>query len=199
MLKRYVYKNVNGRPVNIGGYQFREGQELESDVSINGFNEAVSNGFLELFVRSPDDAEPGGKQGVQTGGGERVKIIFHMGTDSEGGEILKEVESDPNIPIDFFSADLTDMLSREDEVFDCWFKDAEFTKPVKLDKARSPKDGEIHFYGKYSPKPEDPHILPDHDETAKPDGDAGDPEKDGALPPSPSIDDETAIVGSESE
>jgi len=46
----YVYKNESDRPINIGGYQFAKGQELPSSIKINGFNEAVSNGFLSLKV-----------------------------------------------------------------------------------------------------------------------------------------------------
>jgi hypothetical protein len=46
---RYVYKNESGGPINIGGYQFAmAGSELSSNIIINWFNEAVSNGFLSL-------------------------------------------------------------------------------------------------------------------------------------------------------
>jgi hypothetical protein len=149
MLKRYVYKNVNKRPVNIGGYQFEEGQELESDVLINGFNEAVSNGFLWLTEREPKGAEQDAAQAPQAGDTGKVKVIFHMGLDAEGKEFLKEIEIDPNAPVDFSSTDLNDLRLREDEIFEGWFKDAEFTKPVNIDKAKSPKEGDRHFYGKY--------------------------------------------------
>jgi hypothetical protein len=199
MLKRYVYKNVNGRPVNIGGYQFKENGSLESDILISGFNEAVSNGFLELSEVEPEFVNRDAAQARQTGDTCKVKIIFHMGTDANGGEILEEIESAPSAPVDFFSADLNDLLLRENEVFDCWFKDTEFTKPVRVDKTRSPKDGEVHFYGKFSPKPEDPYISKDPDEPAKPDVDSGGQEKDGSPLSSPPIGDETLMSGSESE
>jgi hypothetical protein len=67
MLKRYVYKNVGKRPVNIGGYQFDEGQKLESDVWISGFNEAVSNGFLELTECEPEFAKSNATQSPTNG------------------------------------------------------------------------------------------------------------------------------------
>jgi hypothetical protein len=38
-----------GRPINIGGYQFQKNGELPSDIVIERFNEAVSNGFLSLW------------------------------------------------------------------------------------------------------------------------------------------------------
>jgi hypothetical protein len=66
MAKRYGYKNVNKRPVNIGGYRFEEGQELESDILIPGFNEAASNGFLELIEREPEEADQDATQAPQT-------------------------------------------------------------------------------------------------------------------------------------
>lgn len=144
MSKRYVYKNVNKRPVNIGGYQFEEGRELESDVLINGFNEAVSNGFLELTEREPEGAEQDAAQAPQTGNTGKVKVIFHMGIDAGGKEVLKEVELDPNIPVEF-----PDVNLKEGDTFG-WFKDVEFTKPVNLEKAKAPKKGDIHFYVKYT-------------------------------------------------
>jgi hypothetical protein len=67
-----------------------------------------------------------------------------MGMDAEGKEVLKEIEIDPAVLIEFPSVDL-----RENETFEGWFKDAEFTKPVAEDKAMSPKKGERHFYGRY--------------------------------------------------
>jgi hypothetical protein len=144
MLKRYVYKNMNKRPVNIGGYQFKEGQELESNVLINGFNEAVSNGFLELTERDPNGAEPDATQAQQTGDTGKVKVIFHMGLDYEEKEFIKEIEVVPHTPIEFPDIDLI----KEGEIFEGWFRDVEFTKPVNVDKAKSPKEGDIHFYGK---------------------------------------------------
>lgn len=150
MPKRYIYKNVNKRPVNIGGYRFEEGQELESNILINGFNEAVSNGFLALVEWEPQVAEPNAIQAPQTGDTGKVTVAFHMGFDAEGKEVLKQVEIDPNVPIEFPHIDL-----REDEVFEGWFKDVEFTKPVKIGKVKPSKADEIHFYGKWSPKPDD--------------------------------------------
>jgi hypothetical protein len=150
MPKRYVYKNVNKSPVNIGGYQFEEGQELESDIRINGFNGAVSNGFLELTERKPEGAEQDATQAPQTGNTGKVKVIFHMGIDAEGGEVLKEVELDPGIPVEFPNlAEFPNIDVGKNETFGGWFKDAEFAKPVNLDKARAPKEGDLHFYGKY--------------------------------------------------
>jgi hypothetical protein len=58
MLKWYVYRNIHNRTINIGGYRFEEGQELKSNIKINGFNEAVSNGFLELIEQDPQKTEP---------------------------------------------------------------------------------------------------------------------------------------------
>jgi hypothetical protein len=132
-----------------------EGQELESDVLINGFTEAVSNGFLELAERKPDVAEQDAPQAQQTGDTGKVKVIFHMGF-LDGKEIFKEMEIDPNAPVEFPGVET---LPKPE--FEGWFKDAEFTKSVKVDKAKSPKEGELHFYGKYSPKPENPHNTPD--------------------------------------
>jgi hypothetical protein len=139
MLKRYVYKNVNKRSVNIGGYQFKEGQELDSDILISGFAEAVSNGFLELTERKPQVGETDATQAPQTGNTGKVKVIFHMGWDDE--EVIEEVELDPSTPIKF------PVNLRENPVKN-WFKDAECTKPINVDKAKAPKEGEIHFYGK---------------------------------------------------
>jgi hypothetical protein len=172
MLKRYVYKNVNKRPVNIGGYQFREGQELESDVLINGFNEAVRNGFLELTEGKPERAESDATQAQQTGNTGKVKVIFNMGSLDEK-EIFKEVEIDPNAPVEFPGVET---LPKPD--FEGWFKDAEFTKPVNVDKAKAPKEGVLHFYAKYK-------IISPVD--SKPSGDAGSGQKEGqvTLPPLP--------------
>jgi hypothetical protein len=141
MPKRYVYKNVNKRPVNIGGYQFEEGRELESDILISGFNEAVSNVFLELIERESESVESDATQTPQTG---KVKVIFHMGLDAEGREVLNEIEIDPNAPVEFPNVDPC-----VGTVFEGWFKDAEFTKPVNINKAKATKKGEIHFYAKY--------------------------------------------------
>jgi hypothetical protein len=144
MSKRYVYKNVNERPVNIGGYQFSEGQALESDILISGFNEAVSNGFLELTERKPDSAEPDATQAPQTSNTGKVTVIFHMGVDSEGKEVIEEAILGPDAPVEFPNVDL-----RDDETFEGWFKDAEFTKPVNVEKVKAPKEGDLHFYGKF--------------------------------------------------
>jgi hypothetical protein len=137
MQKKYVYRNVNKRPVNISGYQFEEGQELESDILINGFNEAVSNGFLALIERESQEAEPNATPAPQTGNTGKVKVIFHAGSD------VYEIETDPSVSVKFPRVDLP-----ENEIFGGWFKDAEFIKPVTPDKAKSPKDGERHFYCK---------------------------------------------------
>jgi hypothetical protein len=186
MPRRYVYKNVNNRPVNIGGYQFEEGQELESDVRISGFNEAVSNGFLELTEREPQGAKPDATPAPQTGNTGKVKVIFHMGVDAEGKEAIKEVETDPDVPVEFPGIDL-----REKEIFEGWFKDAEFTRPINADKARASRKGDRHFYGKYSMKPVDPRKSPNPDESANMNGgdDSAGDNRQVTLPslPSPSI------------
>jgi hypothetical protein len=197
MLKRYVYKNVNKRPINIGGYQFTEGQELESDVLINGFHEAVSNGFLELTERKPDGEEPDATQAPQTGDTGKVKVIFHMGS-LDGKEVLKEVEIDPNTPVELPGAET---LPKPD--FEGWFKDAELTKPINVDKAKAPKEGDLHFYAKYKViKQEDtPPVDPN------PSGDAGSEQKGGQVtlpplpppPPTPSTGEESAQVGPENK
>jgi hypothetical protein len=134
MSKQYVYRNVNKRPVNIGGYQFSEGQALESDILISGFNEAVSNGFLELTERKPDSVESDATQAPQTGNTGKVTVIFHMGVDSEGKDVTEEVILDPNEPVEFPNVDL-----REDETLEGCFKDVEFTKLVNVEKAKAPK------------------------------------------------------------
>jgi hypothetical protein len=152
MAKKYIYKNKNTRPVNIGGYQFAENQELKSDILLSGFNEAVCNRFLELTECKFDGVESDATQAQQTGNTGKVKVIFHMGVDAMGGEIIKEIEIDPGVIVDFPNVD-----SRDDEIFDAWFKDAEFTKIVNVGRAKSSKKGELHFYGKFFPKPEDPH------------------------------------------
>jgi hypothetical protein len=193
MLKRYVYKNVNKRPVNIGGYRFEEGQELESDVLINGFNEAVSNGFLELTERNPEGAEPDATQTPQTGDTGKVKVIFHMGFLGEK-EILKEVEVDPSVPVDFPGVET---LPKPD--FEGWFKDVEFKKSVNIDKAKAPKEGDLHFYAKYKDiKKED---TPPVD--LNPSGDTGFGQVTlPPLPPPASIPpagEESALVGPENE
>jgi hypothetical protein len=182
MRKRYVYKNANSRPVNIGGYRFEEGQELESDVLINGFNEAVSNGFLELAERKPKTVEQDAARARQTGDTGKVRVVFHKSVDFGSEEILEELEIGPNVQIVFPATD-----SLEDEIFDGWFKDAGFSKRVNTDKARSPKEGDIHYYGKYSPKPEDPHKTPNTNE----------PAKDSEEPAPPSIGDESVPGDSE--
>jgi len=53
---KYIYKNEVNRPINIGGYSFNVGQELPSNIIIERFKEAVSNGFLSL--READKALP---------------------------------------------------------------------------------------------------------------------------------------------
>jgi hypothetical protein len=146
MAKRYVYRNVNKRPVNIGGYQFGKEQELESDVLINGFNEAVSNGFLELIERKPEGAEQDATQAPQTDNTGKVKVIFHMGVDAEGNEILEEVEIDPETSHEI---EFPDINLKEGDTF-AWFKDAEFTDPVDIEKAELPKEGDLHLYVKYT-------------------------------------------------
>jgi hypothetical protein len=150
MAKRYVYKNVNNRPINIGGYQFTEGRELESDILINGFNEAVSNGFLKLVEREPETPEPDATQAPQTGGTGKVKVIFHTGGNNANNKNApQEAEFYPNAPVSFPDIDAL-------PGFAGWFKDAEFTKPVNLDKAKAPKEGDLHFYAKFEIlKPED--------------------------------------------
>jgi hypothetical protein len=190
MPKQYIYKNVNNRPINIGGYRFEEGKELESDVLINGFNEAVSNGFLDLSECNPEGAGQDATQAPQTGNTGTVKVIFHMGLDAEDKEVLKEVEIDPGAPVEFPGIDL-----RENETFEGWFKDAEFYKRVNVDKAKAPKEGRVHFYGKYSSKPEDPHKMPN------PNGDANsaEGEKQVTLPPPPSTGDASSAIGSENK
>jgi hypothetical protein len=140
MPKRYVYKNASKRPVNIGGYRFEEGRELESDVWIGGFNEAVRNGFLELTERDPQGAEPDATPAPQTGDTGEVKVVFHMGLDAEGKEVFREAKIDPNAPVEF-----PDVNLEEGDIFD-WFKDAEFTKCVNMKKVKAPKKGELHFY-----------------------------------------------------
>jgi hypothetical protein len=185
MSKRYVYKNVNRRLVNIGGYQFKEGQELESDILIDGFNEAVSNGFLDLFEQESERVEQNATQAPQTGDTGKVRVIFHMGVSTEGKELLKEVEIDPNAPVSFPDIDLL-------EGFEGWFKDEEFTRPVNTDKAKSPKKGEIHFYGKYE--------IPQGEDTppANQNGDAGSVQEKGrVILSSPPISGEPAPTGSE--
>ena len=151
MAKRYVYKNVHNRMVNIGGYQFKEGQELESDVLIGGFNEAVSNGFLELIGRKPETADQDAAQAPQTGSTGKVKAVFHMGVFNDAGsEVLVEAELDPGTPVTFPDA------GAEKPGFEGWFKDAEFVKAVNLDKAKAPKDGGVHFYAKFNPSANEP-------------------------------------------
>jgi hypothetical protein len=150
MSKRYVYKNVNKRPINIGGYQFDEGQELESDVLINGFNEAVSNGFLELVEGKPEALESDATQAQQTGNTGKVKVILHLGI-LDDKETLKELELDPDTLIEFPAVE-----DLPKPGFEGWFEDAEFTKAVKVKKAKTPKEGEVHFYAKFeTPKLED--------------------------------------------
>jgi hypothetical protein len=193
MRKRYVYKNVNKRPVNIGGYRFKEGQELESDVRINGFNEAVGNGFLELTERNPQgvetDATPAPQTGNtgNTGNTGKVKVTFHMGLDAEGKEVLKEVALNPGTPVKFPGIDLG-----ENETFEGWFKDAEFGKPVNLDKAKAPKEGDLHFYGKILKKEDTPPVNPnpngeDRQVTLPP------------LPPPPPVDDKSTPTDPETK
>jgi hypothetical protein len=191
MAKRYVYKNVNSRPVNIQGYQFQEEQELESDILINSFNEAVSNGFLDLIDRKLEVEESDATQAPQTGDTGEVKVIFHMGADTEGKETIKEVEVDPNTPVDF--------PIEKDETFEGWFKDAEFTKPVNVDKAKAPKKGDLHFYGKYAtPKKED---TPPVD--SNPNGGIGSEQESGQVvfppPHPPTTGEEFTTPGSENK
>jgi hypothetical protein len=158
MAKRYVYKNANKRPVNIGGYQFGEGQELESDVLISGFSEAVSNGFLELTGGKPETPKPDAAQAQETGSTGKVKAVWHMKSDN-GAVLIREAEVYPGILLEFPGREVLG------GTFEGWFKDAEFTKPVNPDKAKAPKEGELHFYGKFAaPKPEDA-VLPSSDQT----------------------------------
>jgi hypothetical protein len=70
-----------------------------------------------------------------------------MGLTTEGEEILKEIEMAPNTPINFSDEELVDL--RKDETFEGWFKDADFAKPMNLDKAKARKEGDLHIYGKY--------------------------------------------------
>jgi hypothetical protein len=200
MLKRYVYKNVNKRPINIGGYQFKEGQELESDVLINGFYEAVNNGFLELTECNPEWAEPDATQAPQTGNTGKVKVIFHMGFLDEM-EIFKEVEIDPNAPVEFPSVEI---LPKPD--FEGWFKDAELTKPINVDKAKTPKEGNLHFYAKYKAikQEETPSVDPNPNESPTPGDDTGSTPKEGQvtlppLPPPPPAGDESATTDPENK
>ena len=51
----YIYKNEAGRPINIGGYQFQKDGELPSNIIIDRFKEAVSNGFLRLREIKDED------------------------------------------------------------------------------------------------------------------------------------------------
>jgi hypothetical protein len=184
---------MNKRPVNIGGYRFEEGQELESEILINGFNEAVSNGFLELMERKSEGVEPDATQAPQTGDTGKVKVFFHIIFNNEL-TVIREVEVAPNVPVEF-----PDIDSREDKIFDGWFKDAEFTKLVNVDKAKSPKKGEIHFYGKYSPKLEDLHETSNSNELTNPNGDAGSAQEKGQVTFPPPIDDEPAKADSENK
>jgi hypothetical protein len=200
MLKRYVYKNVNKRAVNIGGYRFEEDHELESDVLINGFNEAVSNGFLELIERKPDGVEPDATQAPQTGNTGKVKVIWHM-IFSDGTEILREAEIDPGVSVDFPSNELSDCKNNNG-----WFKDAELTKPVNVDKAKSPKEGTLHFYGKYEvlKKEDTPPVDPNPKELTVQGGDTGSTPKEGQvtlppLPPPPLTGDESAKADSKNK
>jgi hypothetical protein len=203
MAKRYVYKNVNNRPVNIGGYQFEEGQGLESDIRINGFDEAVSNGFLELIEREPKGEEQDATQAQQTGNTGKVKVIFHMGVDVEGKEVIKEVEIDPNVPVEF-----PDIDSLENEILEGWFKDTEFINPADVNNEKSPKEGNLHFYGKYSPKPEDQPEPPNSNESINPNGgeDSAGDNTQVTLPPlppppnpAPPVGDKSAKTGSENK
>ena len=71
----YIYKNVSGESINIGGYQFSVDQELRSDIiidaTLNGvhFENAVRDGLLDLLDESappsveseegePEEGEP---------------------------------------------------------------------------------------------------------------------------------------------
>jgi hypothetical protein len=200
MLKRYVYRNVNKRAVNIGGYRFEEDQELESDVLINGFNEAVNNGFLELTERKPEGAEQDATQASQTGNTGKVKVIWHM-VFSDGTEILREAEVDPGVSVDFPPNELSDCKNNNG-----WFKDAEFTKPVNVDKAKAPKEGSLHFYGKYEvlKKEDTPPADPNSKEPIIPSGGTDSPQKGGQvtlppLPPPPPSGDESAKTDPENK
>jgi hypothetical protein len=52
----YVYKNEVGRSINISGYQFQKDGKLPSNIILDRFKEAVSNGFLSLReVKDRDD------------------------------------------------------------------------------------------------------------------------------------------------
>jgi hypothetical protein len=195
MPKRYVYKNGNKRLVNIGGYRFEEGQELESDILINGFNEAVTNGFLDLIERKSESAESDATQTPQTGNTGKVKVIFHMGSLDEK-EIIREVETDPNVPAEFPGAETLPKPG-----FEGWFKDKEFTKPVNIDKAKSPKEGELHFYAKFTvfQKEDTPPENPTPNVPITPNVGAGSTEVTLPSLPPPPAGNESAVIGSENK
>jgi hypothetical protein len=148
MLKRFVYKNVNDRPVKIGKYQFQANQKIGSDVVVDALKESVDNGFLELIDRRPEegDSGTGGTEGQQDKTG-KVTVIFHFGLDAEGKDCIEEKILDPKTRIEFPGIDLM-----EGETFDGWYTDAEFkSAQVNVDKAKTPKDPvDVHFYGKFT-------------------------------------------------
>lgn len=150
MAKKYIYKNIYDRPINIGGYRFDKGQELESDVLISGFNEAVSNGFIELEEVDSNAINPV-VENENTDTQKKIKIIFHFGIGATGDAETKEVMLNPNEAIEFPDPDV-----QEGEVFNGWFRDKECTKVVDTAKIKSPKKGEMHLYASYSEAPTDP-------------------------------------------
>jgi hypothetical protein len=150
MAKKYIYKNIHDRPINIGGYRFDKEQKLESDVLILGFNEAVDNGFLELEEVDSNAGEPV-VENETTDTLKKIKIIFHFGIGAAGDVETKEVMLNPNEAIEFPDPDV-----QEGEVFNGWFRDKECTKAVDTAKIKSPKKGEMHLYASYSEAPTDP-------------------------------------------
>jgi hypothetical protein len=72
----YRYKNEAGRPINLGGYQFAAGQELKSNIIMNRFKEAVSEGILSLREEAGGNSSPIPKVflgGVRESAEERVQ------------------------------------------------------------------------------------------------------------------------------
>jgi hypothetical protein len=150
MVKQYVYKNVHNRAINIGGYQFSKGQELESDILIPGFNEAVSNGFLKFIKQKPEPVDQNAPQALHTDSTGKVKVVFHTGLfEGPDKEIIEEAELDPSASATFPE------VSAATAGFEGWFKDAEFSEPVNLDKAKAPRKGVVHFYAKIVTPPAD--------------------------------------------
>jgi uncharacterized repeat protein (TIGR02543 family) len=99
-----------------------------------------------IFEQKPDVANQDATEAPQRGDTGKVKVIFHKGFNDEDKECIEEVKIDSNVPVEFPNIEL-----REDEIFGGWFKDAKFASPVNVDKAKSPKEGDLHFYAKYTP------------------------------------------------